>query len=790
MIIKIWPIKGRGKSRGISGGKDSLSQSIDYISDDEKTVKSKPEVYDGDRTRALFTEAQMEDPDLTWEEFCINTTDDINRAVRYASNENKTQGYVSGFLCDPEFAVEQFYQTKQINLERVRKDVKDDTGNIAYHIVQSFPPELDISDEEVHRCGIELLERMGKYNEELGVYQGVVSSHVHPVTDEEGEVRGACKHNHIIINSHRHHDFIDPERPDKMKYNDCKRSYALLQLINDKIAIEHGLPIIIEPDKDRTYSWKESSEKKQGKSWKERVRIDIENAMRASNNREEYLRAMRASGYEMRIGKSKDHGEYISYVCPDQTHRVRDFTLSQECTLARLEAYWEIKKELRQDDFVEKNEPTQDEQDKIQRLIEQNCGQLFVKIERKLSGRRKEKLAETGRSYKSKYALSTPIPTQWNENIPSVKSYFSPDEEYAIYTENQRFLAMVKGRELLLYLKKLEELERQKEEELERQKGHYYWRVDFVSTRTKKPYKVRLRDKDGRPRTSVELMIILAAVVITGETDIAEPTRKKPQYYEEKGDPIYGTRNWRVQNMLDTIRVAREEGLSTQEDINIAVQRAGKDVAKAKAAVKRIDNSLYRMQEIYTAILDFNEVRAVCEQMKKDNKPESEFTPEEQAVLEKYKQSRRVLYNATIKTDGEMAAFLERRRNLMEALEKEKQNLDKAKESYRRLSKVRYNVQLSQNRQYCYGVQSQAQEQDKTGKKEQEIVQEIPSPIVAQIAPELTDEMTEKIAGTEREAIDAEIDTMTKGTLDERIKNAERKKTQEVVDGDRENTVL
>lgn len=719
MIIKIWPIRGRDKTRSSASGKVSLKQSIDYISDDEKIAKSKPEIYDDVRSRALFEEEQKSHSDLTWEEFCINNSDDINRAVHYASNEQKTQGYVSGFLCDPEFAVEQFYQTKRINLERVGKTVEEDTGNIAYHIVQSFPPELDISDEEVHQCGIELLKKMGKYNEELGTYQGVVSSHVHPVTDEEGEVHGLCKHNHIIINSHRHHEFIDPERPDKMKYHDCNQTYALLQLINDQIALEHGLPIISEPDKDRTYSWKESSEKNKGKSWKERVRIDINNAMRVSRNREEYLRAMQASGYEMRIGKSKEHGEYISYTCPDGAHKVRDFTLDQSCTLAYLESFWNLKKELAEDARENEDKANEADKDRIKLMLEQTRGQLFIKIERDLSDRRKERLKDSSKSHKDKYALSVPLPTRWDEKIQSYKSYFSPDKEYNIYNENRRFVGTLTGQELLLYLNELEERERERREaEQEKEKKNYYWRPDYINSRTKKPYRVRLRDKDGRPRSSIELIFILAVVVIGNESSFGENEKKQPKYYEEKNNPIYGKRDWKAQNMLDAIRVAREENLNTQEDVDAAVNLAGKNCSKARAAIKRIDNSLNKMNDIYNAIQKYNEVRSVCERLKENNIPEESFSVEEKEALEKYKQARATLYKATIKTDEDIDNFLERRNRLVEAKEKETASLAAAKEEYRRLSKVRYSIQLAQNKQYCYGARYQEPEQEKAEKEE------------------------------------------------------------------------
>jgi hypothetical protein len=90
--------------------------------------------------------------------------------------------------------------------------------------------------------------------------------------------------------------------------------------------------------------------------------------------------------------------------------------------------------------------------------------------------------------------------------------------------------------------------------------------------------------------------------------------------------------------------------------------------------------------------------------------------------LEKYKKAKAVLYRATIKTDAEIEDFINRRERLVKAKEQEEDNLTKAKEEYRRLSKVRYNIQLAQNKQYCYGpdYEEPTPEQEQVDEEEQE----------------------------------------------------------------------
>ena len=189
---------------------------------------------------------EVED-DTTFEEFFYASTTGINRVPIYIQNENRNGGYISGYLCEPTTVEMAFRQTKDINLMRVGKTLEEDDGHYFYHIIQSFPEGLDISDDEVHQCGVELAER-------LALYQAIIASHFHPTIDAKNNVRCKCKHNHIIINSHIYHKFVNLNNPYKMKYNNCTRTYKELQHINDQIAIEHGLPVIMNPDNDHSHT--------------------------------------------------------------------------------------------------------------------------------------------------------------------------------------------------------------------------------------------------------------------------------------------------------------------------------------------------------------------------------------------------------------------------------------------------------------------------------------------------------------------------------------------------------
>ena len=678
MIVKI-----------INGKTPSAQATIDYISDKNKTAKS------FDELKLEYESSSLIQEELSLEEFYLANEDNINRALSYIANEDKIDGYISGYLCDPELADEQFRQTKEINLARVGKTLKDDTGNYFYHIIQSFPEELDISVDEVHQCGVELVER-------LGLYQAVITSHIHPAIDEEGEVHGKCKHNHIVINSHVYHELVDSENPYKMKYNNCKESYAQLQLINDQIAIEHGLPIIINQDKKHSYSWFESEERNKGRSWKKRVEIDINNAMKTSTDFDSFTKAIQAAGYNFRIGKSKTHGEYITYTCPDGEHKIRDYLLGKGYTKAQLESYWNIKKNI--------NEELLHNYDlgnnRIQKLIETYQGELYIKFERNISDRRKKKRSKKNINIRNTYTNFLPLTSHRRNNLNAELSYFSPNLFYEIVDKDYNTITEVSGAEILDFFNQEHQKAREKEQQQQEEKNAYYSRYDFISSATKSPYKVRLWDKNGRKRSIIELIIILAVITIQNENGKWEPkTVNSSDAQEIRKRPIYAKKDWKVQNMLDSIKVASEENISNLDELNERLNSVGKETSKSKAELRRLTSAKNKMDVIYEAIETLNEVKEICEQIREmpDGPRKIELQQKHASEIEDYKYNKSILYRHKITNEAEIQDFLERYKTIQEKIPYVEAENERYREEYRRLSKLKYNVQLAQNKQYCYG---------------------------------------------------------------------------------------
>ena len=318
MIVKIWPIK-ENKHSGIIG---ALKDSTNYVKDEEKTMTEVSEIQELENGYLLGV-------------------NDISAALDYIENEDKImKKYVSGINCDPDFAIEQFMEVKEKNLARVGKTLDDDTCNHAFHIVQSFEDDIKLTPDLVHQCGIELAKK-------LGYYQAIVCTHI------PGDYEGSGKHyhNHIIFNSHCFAPVKQHGSITRMKYNDCKDTYKQLRKWNDEIALSHDLSIIKEPDNSKTYNWYEWNKSKSGESWKEQVRMDIENTKSVSKDWKQFKKYLIAAGYQIREGK------YITYTTPEG-NKVRDNKLGKSYAKDALNNYWlskdKIYKEI-SESYEEKN---------------------------------------------------------------------------------------------------------------------------------------------------------------------------------------------------------------------------------------------------------------------------------------------------------------------------------------------------------------------------------------------------------------------------------------------------
>ena len=717
MIVKIWNIKGNASN----GGKKGLSQSLDYITSKEKTYDAPDEDYEKSR--------------------------DISRALEYMNDEFKIeQKYISGYLCDPEFAVEQFVQTRERNLARVGKE--EDDGNIAYHIIQSFPVDLEISNEEVHQCGLELCKK-------LGLHQAVVCSHVHPVTDKDGNITGLQKHNHILMNAHT----TDPERQygsiKKMKYNDSKESYALLQRYNDEIAIAHDLPIIDNPDREKKRSWSEYDAIRKNTSWKQKIREDIEEAILATSTWDDYISLMESKGYEVKQGK------YVSYRAKGQERSVRDKTLGRDYTKEGIIAGWTEQKEI--EDFLEKEvklnsgdiyrlsipnsmltfgekgilvnipglqKPFILENSEFQRINEDNV-EIFISDKKSygaLTGKAILKgyiAMDSSQKYqaefdytkkdievrsctiqnatKSEDRITFRLPGS-NKTITLDKNDYKQltDKSYQIFLYSNKEYEVdgqkVSGDSLMKFLPRNKEYEESKT----------YFNPKFINSKTNKPYRIGLYTNTGRKRTMVELVLLLAMTAMKHEAI-------------QPGIPNQSHVDYKLQSMMDAVKISREENISSSLDIKARLNEVGTEISKLKLQAKRTDTTLNKMEVIHKAVMLFQEVQAKCEAIHAmpEGAEKTKAIQENREAIQQYTEAKAVLYR--YKVEGDIEGFERRYQEQIGKAKETSNRLDLASEEYRKLKKLEYQLAMAEEPTYVYGKEPdrelQREEQEKDREK-------------------------------------------------------------------------
>lgn len=225
----------------------------------------------------------------------------LHDPIDYDENPKKTQDgeLVSSYQCSPESAAEEYLVSKQLYEALTGRSQPKERDIIMYRIIQSFKP-AEISPEEANRIGYELAMAFTK-----GRHQFVVSTH----TDKA----------HI----HTHIEFNSTNLNCDGKFNNYKDSAFALREMNDKLCREHGLSVIEHPKK-RGQRFAETAAVKHGRSFKERLRQNIDKVLPDCSDFEEFLARMRAEGYEVK------HGKHISFRVVGQENFTRAKTLGDD----------------------------------------------------------------------------------------------------------------------------------------------------------------------------------------------------------------------------------------------------------------------------------------------------------------------------------------------------------------------------------------------------------------------------------------------------------------------------
>lgn len=244
----------------------------------------------------------------------LNTAD-MQRLMNYTQNGDKTehQLYVSGFNCDPQNA----YYLMQATKRRWGKPL--DSGNVGYHIIQSFKPG-EATPDQVHEIGCEFARRFLEDR-----FECTVSTHL-----DKGHL-----HNHIVVNSV---SFMDG----RMFRNDFTTYYKGIRAVSDELCRENRLSVVETDGHGKSYGeWKH--EKEGSPTLRGMVKTDVEMAMTAADSFAGFIAELQKMGYEVKYGPQVAH---ITVRHKDAKKNVRLDRLDAHYSEAALREYFEKLREL------------------------------------------------------------------------------------------------------------------------------------------------------------------------------------------------------------------------------------------------------------------------------------------------------------------------------------------------------------------------------------------------------------------------------------------------------------
>ena len=229
--------------------------------------------------------------------------------IDYITNKEKTdEGLLTSAInCSVDMATQEF---KNNNHHWKAKGKR-----VAYHLIQSFYPNDDITPEQAHEIARRLCEEL--YPD----FQCVIATHV-----DRDHI-----HNHIAINAVNLHG----RKLEDRLANQKEGLYGYKEA-SDRIAKEYGCFVLpaqkIEFHKKKNYYYEYKSQ-----TWRETIKNDIDFVKEKCSSTDELLDELVALGYEIKLGK------YPAIRTTGMKKFIRFYSLDEGYTLEDLEEYFGTK---------------------------------------------------------------------------------------------------------------------------------------------------------------------------------------------------------------------------------------------------------------------------------------------------------------------------------------------------------------------------------------------------------------------------------------------------------------
>lgn len=214
----------------------------------------------------------------------LSTTKNANALLKYAEKRAEVSNSLD---CDTDYVRNQFKATREI--------WGKNGGIQAHHVIQSFKPD-EVDPQQANEIGLQLAEKLAK-GHEVAVYTHTDKDHIH---------------NHIVINA--------------VNYEDGRKFHAHgqeaidhVRKISDELCKEHGLSIVEEHSADVRYTLAEQSLLEKGESsWKDEIRMAIDQAKEQTTSFEEFQERLKEEGVQATL-----RGKNITYEHLESNKKVR-----------------------------------------------------------------------------------------------------------------------------------------------------------------------------------------------------------------------------------------------------------------------------------------------------------------------------------------------------------------------------------------------------------------------------------------------------------------------------------
>lgn len=224
-------------------------------------------------------------------------TQTLKKAIDYIVNPDKTD---AGLLV---YSHGCSIETADIEMMLTAKQGTGRGERIAYHLMQSFSPEDDISPEKALELGKEFAQKVTG-----GKHEFVIATHI-----DKGHI-----HNHIIFNAV---DYVNHRK----YHSDTKDKYRIRD-INDEICKANHLSVLPKYIAKRKTKY-ENKHKKDKDTWQNKLRQAVDRSIQQSETFEDFLFALEMEGYE-----KSNRQKHISFRAPGQEKFIRLKTLGDEYT--------------------------------------------------------------------------------------------------------------------------------------------------------------------------------------------------------------------------------------------------------------------------------------------------------------------------------------------------------------------------------------------------------------------------------------------------------------------------